>query len=128
VFPTNTLPYLYDAGQFTILPLPAGYSGEATAINADGVIVGTAVNNTTFASLAFVYADGQFAFLNDLLPAGSGWNLRQASDINDANQIVGPGFLNGTPTAYLITVAVPEPAAATLAAAAGLLLTVRRRT
>jgi hypothetical protein len=41
--------------------------------------------------------------LNTLLPAGSGWLLNTATDINDRGQIVGAGMHNGHHRAYLLT-------------------------
>ncbi len=41
--------------------------------------------------------------LNSLIPAGSGWALSVARDINDAGQIVGEGVINGQQRAFLLT-------------------------
>ena len=47
--------------------------------------------------------------LNDLLPAGSGWQLTDAWDINDAGQIAGFGRSpQGKWMAILLT-PIPEP-------------------
>ena len=40
---------------------------------------------------AFLYSDGQMQDLNSLIAPNSGWTLREATGINDANQIVGFG-------------------------------------
>jgi len=45
--------------------------------------------------------------LNNLIPANSGWVLGRAVDINDAGQIVGNGFKNGQPKAFLLTPTQP---------------------
>ena len=49
--------------------------------------------------------------LNDLLPAGSGWYLLDASAINNAGDIVGYGYNpDGQEHAFLMTPqSVPEP-------------------
>lgn len=51
---------------------------------------------------AFVY-DGSLRNLNQLLPAGIGWELIEATDINDAGQIVGYGRFQGRIRAFLLT-------------------------
>ena len=38
-----------------------------------------------------------------LLPAGAGWELIEATDINDAGQIVGYGRFQGRIRAFLLT-------------------------
>ena len=52
---------------------------------------------------AFVYTKGALHDLNSLLPPDSGWNLWEATGINDAGQIVGTGILHGKTRAYLLT-------------------------
>ena len=42
----------------------------------------------------FLYT-GNFYYLNNLIPSGSGWVLRTAIAINDQGQIIGSGTLNG---------------------------------
>jgi hypothetical protein len=46
--------------------------------------------------------------LNDLIPAGSGWELETARGINDNGWIVGEGTFNGEHRMFLLT-PVPEP-------------------
>ena len=55
-------------------------------------------------SRAFLYERGKMVNLNDLIPAGSGWLLDAALDINDRGQILvsaargtGPGILRLDP-------------------------------
>jgi len=38
--------------------------------------------------------------LNDLIPAGSGWELVTAFGINDAGQIAGTGVINASGTLF----------------------------
>jgi len=40
---------------------------------------------------AFIYTDGAFTDLNNLIPPNSGWTLRYASDINNSGWIIGAG-------------------------------------
>jgi probable HAF family extracellular repeat protein len=78
-----------------------GRHSFAAAINSAGLIVGksgTAGGNTH----AFLY-DGSLHDLNNLIPSGSGWELIDASGINDAGLIAGSGRLNGKMRAFLLT-------------------------
>jgi hypothetical protein len=63
--------------------------------------------------------------LNDLIPAGSGWDIQTAVEINNRNQIVGTGILNGEGHGYLLT-PVPEPGTMGLLLLGGAVV-VRRR-
>jgi probable HAF family extracellular repeat protein len=47
-------------------------------------------------------ANGQVD-LNELIPTGSGWELKEATDINDSGQIVGYGVKDGQTRAFLLT-------------------------
>jgi probable HAF family extracellular repeat protein len=47
--------------------------------------------------------------LNNLLPAGTGWVLSSANDINDAGWIIGNGLLNGQGRAFLLVPKDPLP-------------------
>jgi hypothetical protein len=54
-----------------------------------------------------------FTNLNDALPAGSGWQLTEAFDINNRGEIVGRGVHDGQARAFLLTtVPAPTPRAA----------------
>lgn len=52
---------------------------------------------------AFLYASGKIYDLNTLVTNGTGWNLTNATAVNDAGQIVGAGFINGQEHAFLLT-------------------------
>ncbi|MBV8303111.1 MAG: hypothetical protein JOZ04_02800 [Acidimicrobiia bacterium] len=79
---------------------PATILGGGQGASADGVNdFDTAVGTAVFGNylLAAVFSGGQVINLNSLLPPNSGWTLWRATGINDANQIVGTGSLNGQP-------------------------------
>jgi MYXO-CTERM domain-containing protein len=119
--------FLHRDGVMTSLGvLPGMTFSSATAINDAGWVVGRS-GTSAADQRAFLYRDGVMTDLNDFLPAGSGWTLAYASDVNDYGQIVGMGIFQGHEQAFLLT-PVPEPPFL-LAAAAGLagLCTLRRR-
>jgi len=71
-----------------------------TSINDIGQIVGIegpGVGN------AFLYSDGSFYNLNDLIPSDSGWVLQSAYSINDSGQIVGMGLYDGVREGFVLT-------------------------
>lgn len=82
-----------------------GFRGSPSAINNHGTIVGSFCVDLPLCdtSHAFVVRDGARVDLNDLLPAGSGWVLRTAADVNDHGVVVGRGVHNGVDRAYLLT-------------------------
>jgi probable HAF family extracellular repeat protein len=96
-----------DLGSLT----PTRMYNDAIGINNQGQIVGTsATSGFPFASddeRAFIYSNGVMQDLNSLIPAGSGWLLNAAVDINSAGQIVGNGKLNGEDRAFLLTPTEP---------------------
>lgn len=69
----------------------------AHAVNERGQIVGTSNDR------AFVWFGGVMTDLNTRIPAGSGWRLSQAWAINDAGVIVGNGWHDGYPKAFMLT-------------------------
>jgi len=82
---------------------------EAIAINDIGQVVGISSQSffTRLDERAFIYSNGVMQDLNNLIPAGSGWILNIATDINSAGQIVGNGKLNGQDRAFLLTPSEP---------------------
>jgi probable HAF family extracellular repeat protein len=79
-----------------------GFTGsDAFAINDSGDVVGT-VRQVSGDPLAFLWTRGQGIVLNNLLPAGSGWSLSTAFGVNNSDAIVGLGYHNGQPRAYLL--------------------------
>jgi probable HAF family extracellular repeat protein len=80
-----------DLGTFGLDPV-----GEA--INNHGVIVGQSGNG------AWIWSNGTFQNLNNLIPPGSGFTLNDATAINDNGQIVANGSnATGQTHAFLLT-------------------------
>jgi hypothetical protein len=84
--------------------------GSRTRLNNRGQVVGNLLLHVPSPGVynPFVWENGQTTYLNDALPAGSGWSLLLATDVDDSGRIVGMGRLNGTLRAFLLT-PVPEP-------------------
>ncbi len=80
-----------------------GAFSNAVAINNENQVVGW----TTTASgetVAFIWEQGKgMRNLNDEIPAGSGWVLTRAVNINDAGEIIGGGYLHNQRWPYLLT-------------------------
>ncbi|MBV9927049.1 MAG: DUF3466 family protein [Acidobacteria bacterium] len=89
--------------------MPAHRYSRARSLNNAGQIVG--VSSTDFFThgdeRAFLYEGGVMLDLNALIPAGSGWFLKEATDINGGGQIVGRGTLNGQERGFLLTPTAP---------------------
>jgi probable HAF family extracellular repeat protein len=112
--------------------LPGGGGSLAWGINDAGQVVGESTAAT--GNRAFLWQGGSgITDLNDLIDPGLGWTLTRARAINARGQIVGTGFFNGAPRAYLLTpvaqpAVIPVPAALPLLAGAlGALAFFRRR-
>lgn len=95
-------PFVYASGSWDVVTEVPGY---ADAVNASGQVVGTYFTNA--GEVAFLYQNGAVTDLNDLLPAGSAWELHAATDINDAGQIVGHGAHDGEPRGFLLSPVEP---------------------
>jgi probable HAF family extracellular repeat protein/autotransporter-associated beta strand protein len=93
--------------------LPGGSSSAGTAINSQGVIVGTA-NTSTSNSDAVVYVgtvglDGHWVDLNSWLASvdptdAANWKLTTATGINDSDIVTGTGIYGGQSQAYILNV------------------------
>jgi probable HAF family extracellular repeat protein len=94
--------FLWDNGHWTVIPTLGGKGSEALAINDQSVVVGKAQDaaNNSWA-IIFDTVNG-IRDLSTLIPAGSGWELFWASDINNSGQIVGYGRYNGHGRAFLL--------------------------
>ena len=93
----------------TALPLlPGDVQGSAAAINDSGEIIG---ESGTFIAMPMgnpntpvVWVNGQIFALQAALDAsGAGWQITQATAINNHGQIAGYGFHNGVTRAFLMT-------------------------
>ncbi len=109
------LPFIWsDAGGIVAIPLATGTSqGSGRAVNSTGHVVGT---DSSATAIPFLY-DGSATYrLQDIIPAGSGWDLSMntsssAQGISDNNVIVGTGIFNGATHAYAMIPALQLSAA-----------------
>lgn len=102
----------------------------ARGINDDGWVVGrSSLDGDVPPGRAFVHDGIAMHDLNGLIDPTSGWDLRDAYDINNRGQIVAVAAFvtDGTPHAVLLT-PIPEPASCAPIAIAALMLRRRRRT
>lgn len=106
--------FYWDGTSMHDIGVIAVYS-YAYGVNNENQIVGISGGQ------AFLYSGGAMINLNSVLPANSGWDLIEATAINDAGQIVGYGTINGNEHAFLLTpqTAPTPPAAPTNLTAAG---------
>jgi len=99
-------PFFYDGTMHDL-----GFNGYAYGINEQNQIVGSASfgadPNDSYRAFLYDTTNG-LVDLNTLIDPQPGWILYSANDINELGQIVGTGYLNGLPRAFLLT-PVPEP-------------------
>ncbi|HMJ67022.1 MAG TPA: HYR domain-containing protein, partial [Candidatus Binatia bacterium] len=96
--------FLFTGGAMVDLGTPPDcVSSGANAMNNLGHVVGEATT-TTGTSVAFLWRNGSMVDLNTLLPEDSEWYLSTALYINDADQVVGYGTLEGEFAWYLFSV------------------------
>lgn len=95
--------FLYDIAQGRVRDLgaPAGDGASyGWALNGHGDVVGYAVRDAHLND-AFIYsANLGMRRLGDFVDPALGWDLQQATSINDHGLIVGWGYKNGVPRAY----------------------------
>jgi probable HAF family extracellular repeat protein len=89
---------LHDLGAFpgavlTVAPC-------CNTINNRGEVAGFWFD-TSFNMHPYLWRNGVFTDLNDLLPPGSPWQLVQACSINDAGEVAGSGIINGETHAFI---------------------------
>jgi probable HAF family extracellular repeat protein len=122
--------FVYGDGTMTDLGTMGYQQSYAEDINDVGEVVGLCENPDTGGTAAFLYCDGTMTDLESLLPPDSGWNLFQATAINDEGQVVGWGIGPNGQEAFLATPTseVPEPmGAAIMALGVGIILASRQR-
>ncbi len=73
----------------------------AAAINEFAWIVGTSTTSSK-TNQAFLWRNGVMTNLNQLISAGTGWVLTNATGINEYNEIVGSGLYNGQRRAFIL--------------------------
>jgi probable HAF family extracellular repeat protein len=96
--------FLFSGGRLRDLgTLPGGRQSAAYAINERGDIVGFSEGGSKGSARAVIVVNGVMRDLNGLIPAGFGWVLTEARDINDSGRIVGSGWLNGEQRGFLLT-------------------------
>lgn len=106
-FPQQSTPMWMDCSIATptphLIPLPAGYlGGVATAVNHEGIVVGSCWGSSSTAFLYKIGQSGPARDLNTLLaPAQPRWILNAAWDISDSGLIVGTA--SGGDNAQIIT-------------------------
>lgn len=111
----KTSAFIYENGVTRSIGSLGGNWSSGASLNERGEIVGTSTLAGGSVYNAFFYSDAiGMVNLNDLIDAGSGWVLSNATSINEAGQIVGSGLYNGVQRAYLLT-PVPEPSSLALA-------------
>ncbi|HEX4770845.1 MAG TPA: DUF3466 family protein [Bryobacteraceae bacterium] len=100
--------FLKGKGGMVDLGTLGGTYSRAKGINANGEIVGNSSLQNTQQD-AFLYLNGAMIDLNSLLPDNSGWQLEDATAINNNGVIVGDGTYNGQERAFILYT-TPEPA------------------
>lgn len=116
--------FLYYRGGFTELT-PGTYS-TPTAINNQGQIVGGLGNEL---GDPFIWKDGKYAHLNELVDPTSGYVLQVAADVNDKGQILtwACGKQDASACDVLVLTPVPESPAWLMMAGGMSLLVLRSR-
>lgn len=131
--PTGTREaFLWNNGTSENLGILApGRSSDAFSINNEGNVVGTAevISSITFETNpithvitiitnyhnhAFLYSNGSMLDLNSVISTNSGWELYYAFGINNSDQILGWGSMDGGDHIRSFILEVPEPSAPSL--------------
>lgn len=103
---SNTHAVIWQGSSITALsPRTSGESSVALGLNAYGEVVGYVGSETANGSAAgaLLWENGAVRDLQTLILANSGWQLSAARSVNDRGQIVGYGWHNNTPRAFVLT-------------------------
>jgi probable HAF family extracellular repeat protein len=100
--------FLWNGTSMQDLGTLGGASSYGYGINDLGVLVGASwtAGNTTAGNTTedgFIYENGVMWDINALLEGAPGWQITALYGINDSNQVVGVGVLNGVEHAVLLT-------------------------
>jgi uncharacterized membrane protein len=96
--------FLWSKGTLFELESLGGTQTNPLSINSRGHVVGASRSATSgTATRAVLWLKGEAVDLNNVVDAGSGWVLQQATCINASGLIVGNGTFNGLPRAFLLT-------------------------
>jgi len=97
--------FLWQKGTMTDLgTLAGGGASAALALNSRDQVVGWS-GSALGSRRAVLWQGNALIDLNDLLPANSGWVLREAVGINDQGVIAGNGEIDGKSHAFLLRLA-----------------------
>jgi hypothetical protein len=92
----TALPWVWNKGVRTPLPLPPGMSrAAARAVNSGGIVVGHATDAASGTTRAVRWSPRNGRYDAELLPAPPGGQALVATDINDAGVIVGIAQIPG---------------------------------
>jgi probable HAF family extracellular repeat protein len=100
--------FLYSDSRMIDLGSLGGWS-EALAINDNGEIVGTAKPLFGIYWHAFLYTNSEMIDLNTLIDPNAGWELEEATGVNDVGQIVCNGIDRNRNMHALLLTPTPEP-------------------
>lgn len=101
--------FLWQDGAMTDLGSLGGWQSQGKAIDKRGTVVGWSTRQVLDGKHAFRTLKGQMVDLNGLLDpvSGKGWELIEASGIDDAGHIVGFGIHKGFYHGFLLTPMAP---------------------
>lgn len=101
--------FLYTGGAMQPLGTLGGTESIANGINNAGQVVGKSLIRGTTIPHAFLWEKGTMVDVNSLLPADSGWVVREALRIADGGQIVGHGVYKNRIRPCLLTPTTATP-------------------